>query len=512
MQEVVPKPLNLTRVRETSQPVIDGPHRVCYTAETWSAGELCPHCGNAMISRGYTDRVTIHDTIDENTGKPRRISLRRQKWRCRNCGYCLQIRSPDIHPDHRITYRCLRAAAKEHLRGDSNTAGRYDLSKSVVFNLASDVNTWLSPALLPTASLAMSFDAIDLRRHLATTMVTLPDEVGSDESSRMVEFILEYSRPTKKEREDREKATVGQETMFAMGDSNRKDKLRRKKYDAVMTALMSLMHPERIKYFVVDFDLFELKVIQDFCKARGISVTIIIDVRHVLERVRGPMVTRINRLLDKGLVVRDASGKRVNKRKILALVNERPHKLVKKEDRDLLKHIRNNYDGIRSPYDVKESFYRLFISNEGRTKSAFSPERRAEAEVKYAEWKNSIPPELRPVFQPAINNFTRRYDHIFSYFEFGYTAGATEARQGWIRNLYNQGRGYSFPMLRAKVMTKYGAWPAEWVERAIEAVLAGKPPLDRPKAQLVSVEGLLSTPVPQLPVSGFGLFAEECAA
>lgn len=72
--------------------------------------------------------------------------------------------------------------------------------------------------------------------------------------------------------------------------------------------------------------------------------------------------------------------------------------------------------------------------------------------VAYDQWKAAITPELKPFFMPlerACENFNQA---IFNYWRARYTNAYTEGINSFIRGVHNMGRGYSFEVLRAKML------------------------------------------------------------
>ncbi len=96
-------------------------------------------------------------------------------------------------------------------------------------------------------------------------------------------------------------------------------------------------------------------------------------------------------------------------------------------------------------YELKESFFDIY---ECQT--------RHQALAAYAAWSQQIPPELEPAFRPltgAINNWK---DEIFAYFDHRITNAYTESFNNLIRITNRLGRGYSFEVLRAKILFTEG--------------------------------------------------------
>ena len=101
-------------------------------------------------------------------------------------------------------------------------------------------------------------------------------------------------------------------------------------------------------------------------------------------------------------------------------------------------------------YQMKEGFYNIWSN---RTK--------AEAELAYDTWFKQIPLELIDYFIPIVNTVDNWHEPIFNYFTSRYTNATTEALNGLIKIMNRNGRGYSFEVLRAKILLAYGSHKIE---------------------------------------------------
>jgi len=79
---------------------------------------------------------------------------------------------------------------------------------------------------------------------------------------------------------------------------------------------------------------------------------------------------------------------------------------------------------------------------------------RHKAERQYEEWVYSLPTELRPHFKEITTAFKNWRKEIFNYWDHRITNAFTESLNGKIRELHRAGRGYSFEVLRARIISK----------------------------------------------------------
>src|SRR5690606_4229632 len=72
------------------------------------------------------------------------------------------------------------------------------------------------------------------------------------------------------------------------------------------------------------------------------------------------------------------------------------------------------------------------------------------------EWAAKIPEELVGAFSPLTTALTNWRDEVFAYFDHRATNAYTEALNGLARVVNRNGRGYSFNVLRARIVYGVG--------------------------------------------------------
>jgi hypothetical protein len=93
-------------------------------------------------------------------------------------------------------------------------------------------------------------------------------------------------------------------------------------------------------------------------------------------------------------------------------------------------------------YKLKEDFYDIWDTSQSR----------GEAIARYEEWSSKIPADVQPQFEQltkAINNW---HVEVFNYFDHKVTNAFTESKNNIIRAVNREGRGYSFAVIRAKIL------------------------------------------------------------
>lgn len=95
---------------------------------------------------------------------------------------------------------------------------------------------------------------------------------------------------------------------------------------------------------------------------------------------------------------------------------------------------------LKVAYDLKEGLRDMYLC-----------ETREEAEEHFDKWKKSIPEDMNH-FKDIAKTFTNWHTEIFNYFDNRYTNAFTESINNLIKHIEKRGRGYSFEVLRAKVL------------------------------------------------------------
>ncbi|RJO61073.1 MAG: ISL3 family transposase [Dehalococcoidia bacterium] len=105
------------------------------------------------------------------------------------------------------------------------------------------------------------------------------------------------------------------------------------------------------------------------------------------------------------------------------------------------------YPLLGAAYELKEAFYEIWDDKEQGAQSA---------RARYYAWREAIPEDLIPDFQKILTCFMNWEMELFGYFTAPYTNAYTEGLNSRIRDLDRKGRGYTFNVLRVKVLTAEG--------------------------------------------------------
>ena len=129
----------------------------------------------------------------------------------------------------------------------------------------------------------------------------------------------------------------------------------------------------------------------------------------------------------------------INSREVKKLLLSNLDKLNENE-LEKLNNLFQKIPELEAPYALKEEFRVIY-----ECKS------REDAEQAYTDWVNKA--KLQSAcYDSVINTINRWHEYIFNYFDNRYTNGITECLNNVIKSIERLGRGYSFEVLRAKVL------------------------------------------------------------
>ena len=120
---------------------------------------------------------------------------------------------------------------------------------------------------------------------------------------------------------------------------------------------------------------------------------------------------------------------------------------------------------------------------------------RIEAEAFYADWKARIPASL-PSYNSAARTIDNWHTEIFNYFDYPYTNALTEGSNSVIRAIERMGRGYTFELLRGRVL--YGTPATTRRDAGISNKRCTSVVRDTKLEYMTSQRGKIYTSIPRL--------------
>jgi hypothetical protein len=123
------------------------------------------------------------------------------------------------------------------------------------------------------------------------------------------------------------------------------------------------------------------------------------------------------------------------------LLNRRRGRLTPEEVAELHKW-RKQVPVLDTAYSLKEGFLNVWLAED-----------RAQAEEMYNRWEARAEEEMPKAFRVLRTSVRRWREEIFNYFDYGRATNAcTEALNNTVKTLQRLGRGYKFPVIRAKLL------------------------------------------------------------
>ena len=111
------------------------------------------------------------------------------------------------------------------------------------------------------------------------------------------------------------------------------------------------------------------------------------------------------------------------------------------EQRLVMQTWTHHFPDLAAAYEAKEAFYDVYDSPDRRTAAA-----------RFDSWERNLTPAMRAAFKDLLSATRNWREPIFNYFDHRVTNAYTEAINGLVKITNRNGRGYSFDVLRAKML------------------------------------------------------------
>ena len=190
--------------------------------------------------------------------------------------------------------------------------------------------------------------------------------------------------------------------------------------------------------------------------ASGQLEVVVTDMFEAYLRLLGQIAPQTPVVIDRFHVVRMANDamERVRRRVQLRLAPEERKRLKRERGvflsnaADLLPEavvVRDGWFGevpeLRAAYDVKEAFHAIYHATS-----------RSAAERAFVQWRETLPEPVKRDFMQIGYAFSAHRAPILNFFEHRYTAGFTESVNRLAKDMNRLGRGYSWEVLRARLL------------------------------------------------------------
>lgn len=361
------------------------------------APTACIRCGSLGTLEGGPRKIgtyqqRVHDQA--TLGKPTIIAVRRQRYQCRDCKATFSQPLPDVTKKGTMTTRLADWIKDRSIEKTfTSVAEEAGVTEGTVRNLFREYIAYL-----------------DANVHFQTPTVLGIDELHLMGQARCI------------------MTNVAKRTVIEMLPTRTKD--------AVYRRLVTLPDRSNVRYVCMDM----WPAYRDAARAVWPDITVIVDKYHVvrlasqgLERVRKDIRASLSDKLRRNMM---------HDRFILL---KRRRSLNERESL-LLDTWVDRFPTLKIAYEQKEAFYDLFDATITS----------AEARERYAAWKSGLTTEIQPPFKDLTTALANWDTEIFSYFDHRVTNAYTEALNGLAKLLNRNGRGYSFEVIRAKVLYSRG--------------------------------------------------------
>lgn len=368
------------------------PERRLFLTRCKTIPACCIYCGVTA------DRLYKHGTImrcfTEIPVYPQKViyGVEVQRWMCRECGKTFSQALPDMDDRHHMTNRCL-AYIRE--RGVPNTflsvAREIGVTEKTVRNICTEHFVGQMETRKIEASVIMGIDELKLAGQMRAIFM----DIGG---KRAVDLIHSH----------------------------------RKRF--VAGWLAALPNKEIVRIINIDM----AAPYRDAVQAILPQAAIVVDKFHIQRAATKALDKVRNR------VRKESSGSgRKNPWGPQRLLRRRPHSLSVEQEFELDGILKNN-PMVQAAWTSKEAFMDIWNARS-----------RTDAELMFAAWRQTLddkPDAVRKEFGKIARTVDRWRKEVFAYFDYPSTNAFTENRNGIVKLINRTGRGYSFPIIRAKAL------------------------------------------------------------
>lgn len=322
-------------------------------------------------------------------GKRVLINIDRQRFRCVLCRKTLSEPLPDIDGKRQATSRLIRYIEERCL-------------KETFLSLAREVG-------VDDKTVRFIFDDMVQRLENQIQFET-PAVLGIDE----IHILDEYRAVL---------TNIEKLSMYDMRPT-------RKKVD-LSEYFTKMPNKENVQVVVMDM----WSTYRDLAQKHFPGRPIVVDKFHVV-RMANEAVEKVRKRVRKSLDNKMRL-KLKNERFVLL---KRHHDLTEADKKNLVKWT-ELFPDLGVAYSLKERFFDVYTASDRGT-----AERIAE------EWLQSIPKDVDHDFKKLATALQNWWTHIFNYFEYPVTNAYTESANNLARSINRMARGYSFDVIRAKLI------------------------------------------------------------
>lgn len=324
-------------------------------------------------------------------GKRVGIILDRKRYKCRDCGKTFSPQCGDISDKNRATDRLVKYVEdRAMLRTCTSVAHDIGLTEGTVRNI-----------------LNSHIKALEAQYSFETPSILGIDEAHLNKKMRLVLTNIEARK-----------------IIDLVSDRNKK---------TVISTFEKLKNKENVKWVAMDmWAPYRDAVYLSMPKAK-----VVIDKFHVV-KMANTAVDAARKSIKADLPADQY--KKLKKDKYLMLTRRRD---LTVQQQFILSGWLVNHTNLYDVYEAKERFFDIWDNKDYDSHSAY---------IAYSEWIDSIPTGVKKYFSDIERACRNWHEEIFNYFDKRITNAFTESSNNIIKHMYKQGRGYSFEVLRARVL------------------------------------------------------------
>jgi transposase len=363
--------------------------------ETMAPSAACPECQGVQCVGYGRSELLVHDLPMH--GKRVGLYIDARRLKCRDCGKTFMESLPAVDGMRRMTERLARWIGPRSLNYTfTSVAEEIGVTEGTIRNVAQDYIHALEQAQHFETPEWMGIDEIHLLRRPRAVITNLRQNTAID--------LLP----------DRDKRSI-------------------------LRYLAALKHTDRIRTVAMDM----WRPYRDAVREMLPDASVVVDKFHVL-RMANQSMDELRRSLSRSGNADRLRQKAAGAKKDAYLFRKREKDLDDSE-RLILDGWLQNIPELAEAWRLKEGFYGIYDADDKKG-----------ASQRYREWAASVSPECQSAFQPILTAWKNWEPYILAYFDHQVTNAFTESLNSLIRVTNRMGRGYSFEVLRAKILFTRG--------------------------------------------------------
>lgn len=352
---------------------------------------VCPKCGT--VGEYIAFGTNVHSYVDLPLFKKQvHIQVHRQRYRCKACEATWMQPLPDMDTKYQMTRRCHTYLREESLEMTfTHLANEVGVSDATIRRICKAFIAELEVQHSPYTPEWLGMDEVHIGGKFRGVITDI-------QKRRPIELLVAHN-----------KTVVGR--------------------------YLSNLDTKAVKVVTCDMRGYFIEL----AEAIFPNATVIIDKWHITQYATEAM--------DKARMRVKAKGDEKRKHQIW-----QERKLLLKRRAELsegqllrLQEWLHNYEHIGAVYEAKEQFCDIWL---------YPHPPRIVAEQRYRTWKEKLPKVAEPFFEKLIEIVDKHHKQVFNYFDLDEVAtnAYTESLNAITKEINRRGRGYSFEILRARLL------------------------------------------------------------